>query len=69
MGRLIVFVPVALAYYYVNPGSMFQAYKNQDPDIAVIRNYVGRVFDQFATRRQQPLNTLHRRYHPDVGYL
>jgi glycosyltransferase involved in cell wall biosynthesis len=68
-GRLIVFVPVVFATYYVNPGSMFLAYKEQDEHIALIRKYIQRVFDQFGIRQQQPLNTLHKRYHPDVGYL
>lgn len=65
-GREIVFVPSVLGYYHDAPGSMIkEAARHHAAQAAHLR----RAFDQFGARSHLPLNTLHKFYHPDVGYL
>jgi glycosyltransferase involved in cell wall biosynthesis len=65
-GREVVFVPAVLGYYHDTPGSMIkQAAGHHTVQAAHLR----RAFDQFGARAHLPLNTRHKTYHPDVGYL
>jgi glycosyltransferase involved in cell wall biosynthesis len=65
-GREVVFVPAVLGYYHDAPESMIkQAAKHH----AAQAGHLRRVFDQFGARRHLPLNTLHKRYYPGVGYV
>lgn len=63
-GRLIVFVPVVVAYYYVLPGSMLQ-----ETDGGPIQKLANRMFNQLGLRSRLPMATTHCKFHPDVGYL
>jgi succinoglycan biosynthesis protein ExoO len=65
-GRLVLFVPALLGYYHDTPNSMI---KQAAEHHGAQAGYLRRAFDQFGWRRYLPLNTLHKQYHPDVGYL
>ncbi|HEY1381195.1 MAG TPA: glycosyltransferase [Gemmataceae bacterium] len=65
-GREVVFVPVVLGYYHDTPGSMIKDSLRRHKAQAA---HVKRVFNQLDVRSGLPLNTLHKRYHPDVGYF
>jgi glycosyltransferase involved in cell wall biosynthesis len=65
-GREVLFVPVILGYYHDTPGSMIKAASRRHRTQAA---YIKRVFNQLDIRADLPLNTLHKRYHPDVGYF
>ncbi len=65
-GKLIVFVPLVFGMYHDVPFSM---YKDQAPNIDTYLRRSRRMFNQFGIRPQLPLNTRHKRYHPDLGYL
>lgn len=61
----IVFVPVVLGRYYINPRSMFREAK---PYLEEIRNLVHRMYSQSGTREWDPTEVGHV-YHPDIGYI
>jgi glycosyltransferase involved in cell wall biosynthesis len=63
-GRQIVFVPLVFGYYCLLSGSMIT-----EADGEKLHGRMRRVFDQFGARRLVPPRTLHRRYHPALGYL
>jgi succinoglycan biosynthesis protein ExoO len=65
-GRDIVFVPAVLGYYHDAPNSMI---KQADETYVAQSGHFRRAFNQFGVRDRLPLNTLHKSYHPDVGYL
>jgi glycosyltransferase involved in cell wall biosynthesis len=65
-GREVVFVPAVLGYYHDAPGSMI---KQSAGHHAAQAAHLRRAFDQFGARGHLPLNTLHKTYHPDIGYL
>ena len=67
-GREVVFVPTVLGYYYVLPESMSLDHaKNHETPARNAR--LKRVFDQMDARKHLPMNTRHRRYHPELGYF
>jgi len=64
-GRRLVFVPMVFGIYHDLPFSMIK-----DPrDGGVLAHHARRAFDQLGIRKHLPLNTLHLRYHPEIGYL
>ena len=67
-GRRLVFVPVAMGYYYVNGTSMLVETKNSD-QLDRVFGRIRRIFDQVGARDGLPLETNCVRYHPDLGYL
>jgi glycosyltransferase involved in cell wall biosynthesis len=64
-GRRLVFVPVALGYYYELPHSMLRTITNAEDLFARQK----RIFDQTGFRKHLLTNSNHLRYHPEVGYL
>ncbi len=63
-GRRLVHVPVLFGRYYRYGMSRLQFDLQDDEKI------IYRLYNQFPNvRRQAPLNTLHLRYHPELGYL
>lgn len=66
MGRRVVFLPVMIGLYHIMSNSMIQ---HAEPEGDVATGFVKRVYNQFGYRTEQPLNTLHLRYHPDIGYF
>jgi hypothetical protein len=67
-GRRLVHVPMAIGLYYCNPLSMLRdaAPGAREDDLRRFR----RIYRQFPEVRDRfHLNTLHLRYHPDLGYL
>ena len=65
---LLVFVPVVFGIYYEMPESRIKEARTE-ARLLERQAYIERVFDQLGIRRDQPLRTLHLRYHPDVGYI
>jgi len=63
-GRQILFVPLIFGYYHQLSHSMLS-----EVDEKRLHARKKRVFDQCGARRHLPLPTLHRRYHPAIGYL
>lgn len=63
-GRQIVFVPLVFGYYYLLSGSMIT-----EADGPKLHSRMKRIFDQSGARAHLPPATLHRRYHPAIGYL
>ena len=62
-GRRLVHVPMVFGRYYDSRHSRIK-------DDADTKGEFERVFHQFPSARDQaPLNTLHLRYHPELGYL
>jgi len=69
-GRRMIFVPIAIGYYYrYLPGSLIKAVLSEADIQNSYMSHLRRVYNQLGLRRRQPMNTLHLRYHPDVGYL
>lgn len=66
MGRRIVFVPLVLGIYHDLPESM---HKQLGPHLDGLRSRFHRIYNQLGAREHLPMNTLHLRYHPDIGYL
>ncbi|MHB1562138.1 MAG: glycosyltransferase family 2 protein [Isosphaeraceae bacterium] len=64
-GRRIVFVPAVLGYYYILPAAMSSDKSIQEKTALRMR----RIFNQTRIRELLPLNTLHLRYHPALGYI
>jgi glycosyltransferase involved in cell wall biosynthesis len=64
-GRRIVYVPVALGYYYLLPESMGADRRKED--LAQAR--ISRIYNQLKARKFLQLNTCHLRYHPHLGYV
>lgn len=67
-GRLIVFVPMLMGYYYDLPTSRVDATRSQQ-HVMERQQYIERVFNQIGLRWHLHPNTHHLRYHPDVGYV
>lgn len=64
-GRRIVFVPIALGYYYALPESMSQEFEKHK----ALESRIRRIFNQLSVRKATKINTLNVKYHPAVGYL
>ena len=64
-GRLVVFVPVVVGFYYELPLSNLRLARDGD----AIRAKSKRIFDQSGFRQRARVNAYFRRYHPDVGDL
>jgi glycosyltransferase involved in cell wall biosynthesis len=64
-GRKIIFVPAVLGYYYILPAAM-SSDKTIQEKTALRMN---RIFNQTRIRERLPMNTLHLRYHPALGYI
>jgi len=64
-GRRIVFMPVALGYYHIVPGSKLQGMKNQQE----MDGRLKRTFNQTGFRHYLRTRTNQLRYHPALGYL
>jgi glycosyltransferase involved in cell wall biosynthesis len=64
-GRRIVFVPAVLGYYYLLPVAM----SSDRPKQEIVAARIARIFDQLKVREFLEMNTLHLRYHPDLGYI
>jgi glycosyltransferase involved in cell wall biosynthesis len=64
-GRLVVFVPVVVGFYYELPLSNLRLARDGD----AIRAKSKRIFDQSGFRQRTRVNAYFRRYHPDVGDL
>jgi len=67
-GRLIVFVPIVLGYYYIVPASL-TIDPNENHHLHAVAQRIKRVFNQVDARADLPLATRHRRYHPALGYF
>lgn len=65
-GRRVVFVPVVLGYHYLVPPAKTSL---EDKPESMNWNRLNRVFGPSRLRAALPLNTLHLRYHPEIGYL
>jgi len=63
IGRLVVFVPVVVAYYYDLPSSAVRG------EHEGIYSKAKRIYDQLGIRENHLLRTRHLIFHPDVGYL
>ena len=69
-GRRLIFVPIAIGYYYPYLTNSLSKSVSQESEIQRTHmSYLRRVYNQLGLRRRQPMNTLHLRYHPDIGYL
>jgi len=64
-GRLMVFVPIVVGFYYELPLSNFRRARDGEAILAKSK----RIFDQTGFRQQARANAHHVRYHPDVGDL
>jgi hypothetical protein len=64
-GHRIVFVPVALGYYYLLPSSMSQ----DSEKVKAIETRMKRIFDQISVRDAMKINSLNLKYHPAIGHL
>jgi glycosyltransferase involved in cell wall biosynthesis len=65
-GRRIVFVPLVFGVYHELGRSMIDELRHTQ---AAQTEHLGRVFNQLGVRPAMPLNTLHQRFHPDLGYF
>jgi glycosyltransferase involved in cell wall biosynthesis len=63
-GRHIVFVPLVFGYYYLLSGSMIT-----EAEGPKLHSRMKRIFNQSGAREHLAPTTLHRRYHPALGYL
>jgi succinoglycan biosynthesis protein ExoO len=63
-GRLTVFVPVVLGYYYQNPASLSADYSK----MLRIGEQVQRVFDR-GKLRSADNELIGRMYHPQLGWI
>ena len=65
-GRRLVHVPMVFGLYYRNRLSMLEESTPDSPDLRAFQ----RIYHQFPEIRDDfHLNTLHLRYHPDLGFL
>lgn len=67
-GRLVIFVPLIFGFYYILPLSMTD--EHTPAEVHGNRHrYLQRVYDQLGLRHDSLMNTRHRRYHPDLGFI
>jgi glycosyltransferase involved in cell wall biosynthesis len=66
-GRLVVFVPVEIGYYYALSNSLIVGRSSETE--ARQRARAKRVFDQLGIRQENLLRTKHLRYHPELGFI
>jgi glycosyltransferase involved in cell wall biosynthesis len=64
-GRLVVFVPVVVGFYYELPLSNLRLARDGE----AVRAKSKRIFDQCGFRQRARANAYYRRHHPDVGDL
>lgn len=64
-GRLVVYVPVVIGYYYTVELSTIDEHKDDRSHLRFLK----RAFNQLNLRQGHLLRTRHRRYHPDLGYI
>jgi len=64
-GRLVVFVPIVVGFYYELPLSNLRSARDGEAVLAKSK----RIFDQTGFRQHGKANAHHLRYHPDVGDL
>ncbi len=65
-GRLVVFVPIAIGFYYMLPNSMVL---ENSPEHVRMEKRFRRIFDQLNLRKGNLMRTRHLRYHPDLGFI
>ena len=64
-GRVIVFVPIVVGFYY----ELRLSNLRMASDGAAVKAKSRRIFNQTSYRRHASANAYHRRYHPDIGDL
>jgi glycosyltransferase involved in cell wall biosynthesis len=66
LGRRIVYLPVMLGLYHMLPDSRVLDAETAE---SFRETYIKRIYNQLGIRLEQPINTIHLRYHPEIGYF